>query len=198
VEGDTTVVPLELAAQDSFFVVFREAAKQPTAVVPKHAVKTVAEITTPWEVAFQAGRGAPAGATFATLQGFEQNADAGIRYFSGMANYRTTFVAPKGVKRGATLWLDLGRVGDVAEVLVNGKVVGTAWKAPYRLEIGGALQRGTNQLEVRVANLWVNRLIGDALPGATKVAAAIAPTYLPTAPLRPSGLMGPVRLLEVR
>lgn len=197
-EGEHTVVPLELAAQDSFFVVFRDRAKQPAAVVPKRTVKPVADITMPWEVSFQAGRGAPAGATFAKLQGLEQHTDAGIRYFSGLANYRTTFLAPKGLKRGAKLWLDLGQVGDVAEVLVNGKVVGTAWKAPYRLEIGGALQQGTNQLEVRVANLWVNRLIGDAQPGATKVAAAIAPTYLPTAPLRPSGLMGPVKLLEER
>ena len=50
------------------------------------------------------------------------------------------------------------------------------------------------ETEVRVANLWVNRLIGDAQPGARKVAFVVAPTYKADAPLRPSGLIGPVRL----
>ena len=54
--------------------------------------------------------------------------------------------------------------------------------------------KGRNTLEIRVANKWVNRLIGDAQPGATKVAKLAAPGYLPDAPLRPSGLAGPVTL----
>lgn len=54
---------------------------------------------------------------------------------------------------------------------------------------------GENQLQIKVANLWVNRLIGDTQPGAEKVAFTTIPTYQPTAPLRPSGLIGPVRLL---
>ena len=86
------------------------------------------------------------------------------------------------------------RIGDVAEVRVNGKPVGTAWHAPYRLNIGDAVKRGSNRLEVRVANVWVNRLIGDVQPGAQKVAFVAAPTYKPDAPLRPSGLIGPVTL----
>jgi hypothetical protein len=93
--------------------------------------------------------------------------------------------------------LDLGQVGDVAEVRVNGKSVGTVWKAPYRLDIGAATVRGRNTLEVHVANLWVNRLIGDAQPGATQHTFTTLPTYRPDAPLRPSGLMGPVRLLTM-
>jgi hypothetical protein len=47
---------------------------------------------------------------------------------------------------------------------------------------------------VRVANLWVNRLVGDAQPGASKVTFTAAPTYKADAPLRPSGLIGPVTL----
>jgi hypothetical protein len=48
---------------------------------------------------------------------------------------------------------------------------------------------------VRVANLWVNRLIGDNQPDAEKIAFVTVPTYLPDAELRPSGLIGPVRVL---
>ena len=90
--------------------------------------------------------------------------------------------------------LDLGRVGDVAEVRVNGVLVGTAWKAPWTVDIGSAAKSGSNAIEVRVANLWVNRLVGDQQPGAANVAFVAIPTYKPDAPLRPSGLLGPVTL----
>jgi hypothetical protein len=76
-------------------------------------------------------------------------------------------------------------------------LTGTAWHAPYQLDIGKAVRAGSNQLEIRVANLWVNRLIGDAQPGAQKVSFTPLPSYKADAPLRPSGLLGPVRLLAV-
>lgn len=77
---------------------------------------------------------------------------------------------------------------------VNGKSAGIAWKSPYRIDLTDFVKTGENNLEVRVANLWVNRLIGDAQPVAQRIAFTIAPTYRPDAPLRQSGLMGPVRL----
>jgi hypothetical protein len=113
------------------------------------------------------------------------------------ATYSKAFTLPKNIKAGAPLWLDLGQVGDVAEVRVNGKPVGAAWKAPYRLDIGGATKSGNNKLEIRVANLWVNRLIGDLQPNAQKIAFTIFPTYSVKSPLRPSGLLGPVQLLSI-
>jgi hypothetical protein len=72
------------------------------------------------------------------------------------------------------------------------------WHAPYRLDISRLTKPGTNRLEIKVANLWVNRLIGDAQPGAVKIAFVAAPTYRADAPLRPSGLIGPVILLGER
>jgi hypothetical protein len=73
--------------------------------------------------------------------------------------------------------------------------MGTLWKAPYRLALSGSVRQRRNELEIRVANLWANRLIGDAQPGATKVAFTTVPTYRADAPLRPSGLIGPVSVL---
>jgi hypothetical protein len=73
--------------------------------------------------------------------------------------------------------------------------LGIVWKAPYRVDVTHAVRGGRNDLEVRVANLWVNRLIGDQQPGARKITYTAVPTYKPDAPLRPSGLIGPVRLL---
>lgn len=81
---------------------------------------------------------------------------------------------------GQRVRLDLGSVGDVAEVRVNGVAVGTAWKAPYRVDIPQALKSGANNVEVRVANKWVNRLIGDEQPGANRIGFTTIPTFCPT------------------
>jgi hypothetical protein len=93
------------------------------------------------------------------------------------------------------LSLDLGAAREVAEVRVNGALAGYAWHAPYTVEIGPFVKPGKNELEIRVANLWVNRLIRDADPAVKdKVTWTDQPTYRPDAPLRPSGLIGPVTL----
>ena len=49
----------------------------------------------------------------------------------------------------------------LAEVLVNGRNMGVLWKAPYRVDISEAVHQGSNDIEIRVTNLWPNRLIGD-------------------------------------
>jgi hypothetical protein len=195
VENGETVVPLSFGPEDSFYVVFREATDVKSATVAAPAFREIARLDGAWDVAFQSGRGAPASLRLPSLLPLNEQADEGIRYFSGEMTYSKTFQLPQGTKPGASLWLDLGDVGELAEVRVNGKSVGTVWHAPFRLDVGSAVREGSNTLEVRVANLWVNRLIGDAQPNAKKVAFVAAPTYEPTAPLRKSGLLGPVRLL---
>jgi len=193
--GGVTVVSLEMDAEDSFFVVFRKPAAADSAQVQKPRSTPVLTIEGPWDVAFQPGRGAPAGTQLSALSSLSEQADPGIKYFSGVATYAKRISLPKGVKPGQQLTLDLGQVGDVAEVLVNGRSAGTAWHAPYQVAIGHLLRAGSNDIEVRVANLWVNRLIGDAQSDAKKITFVTIGTYRADAPLRPSGLMGPVRLL---
>jgi hypothetical protein len=194
-EGEHTILPLGLGPEDSFFVVFRKQAGASSRTLPKPGWKAAGTLGNAWTVAFQPGRGAPASMlTLPRPQSLAESQDPGVRYFSGVSTWSSTFEAPAEWKPGAPLRLDLGRVGDVAEVRVNGALVGTAWKAPWTVEIGAAAKQGRNAIEVRVANLWVNRLIGDKQPGATPVAFVTIPTYKPDAPLRPSGLIGPVTL----
>jgi hypothetical protein len=195
IEGGETVVPLDMLPQDAFFVVFRDAAKTPALSVAPRTWTQVGAVGGPWAVGFQPGRAAPATAKFDRLQSLTESADPGIKYFSGVATYRQTFTAPRGVKPGVPVMLDLGQVGDIAQVFVNGQEVGYAWKAPYRVDVTRALRPGKNTLEVRVADKWVNRLIGDAQPGAKKITYTTLPTYKASAELRPSGLIGPVTLV---
>ena len=116
-----------------------------------------------------------------------------MRYFSGTATYRKTFSVDGDLPERAIL--DLGDVRDLARVRLNGRELGIAWKPPYRFDLRGLLRRGENQLEVEVTNLWVNRLIGDAQPGTVKVSGAVG-IYAASAPLRDSGMLGPVQLLS--
>ena len=83
---------------------------------------------------------------------------------------------------------------DLAEVLVNGKSAGVLWQPPYEADLTGLTKPGSNSIEIRVTNLWVNRLIGDAQPGAKPITFTTLKTYRADAPLRPSGLLGPVTL----
>jgi hypothetical protein len=62
---------------------------------------------------------------------------------------------------GRRLYLDLGKVQVMASIRVNGKDLGILWKQPYCVEVTDALKPGANTLEVQVANLWINRQIGD-------------------------------------
>lgn len=194
IEDGQTVVPLSFDPEESFFVVFRKPARAPnrTIAAPSFAKPQLLDGT--WSVAFQNKRGAPASVSMSRLNPLNENADSGIKYFSGLVSYSTNFQAPAGYRSGKPMMLNLGSVGDVAEVRVNGQLVGTAWHAPWRLDIGDAVKAGTNNLEVRVANLWVNRLIGDQQPGAAKITYTALPTYRADAPLRPSGLIGPVTI----
>lgn len=62
------------------------------------------------------------------------------------------------------LQLDVGDVQVVAQVKLNGKDLGILWKPPYSAGITKLIKPGKNDLEVKVTNLWVNRMIGDGLP----------------------------------
>lgn len=198
IENGETVVPLALGGEESVHVVFRKPAQAATFTVAAVNPQALATLTAPWSVAFQPGRGAPPSITLASLASLSEQADPGVRHFAGIATYSTAFTAPKGWKVGQPLWLDLGEAREVAEVRVNGQSLGYAWHKPYRVDISRGVKAGRNSLEVRVGTLWVNRLIGDAQPGAVKLTHTALDTYQPTAPLQKSGLIGPVRLLGAK
>jgi hypothetical protein len=115
-----------------------------------------------WDVSFPPKRGAPASIVLPELTSLHRHADAGVRFFSGTATYAKALTIPAdALGPGKRLYLDLGRVEVIAKVRVNDRNIGVVWKPPYRLDISGAAQPGSNRLEIEVTNLWPNRLIGD-------------------------------------
>jgi hypothetical protein len=96
------------------------------------------------------------------LKSWTELEPVGAQVFSGTAGYTTSIRVPdEFIDSGYALELDLGQVAEVAEVSVNGAPTGVTWKPPYRVDVSGLLKAGTNRLEVKVTNLWHNRIVGD-------------------------------------
>lgn len=195
-DGRTTL-PLHLEPWGTVFVVFRKSTSETTHTLPKLSESKVATVDGPWKVSFQQDRGAPPSITMDTLSSWSDNSDTGVKYFSGMGTYTKTIQAQADwFKKGAHLYLDLGDVKNLAEVTVNGKNLGQVWHAPYRADVTSALKPGANEVSIKVVNAWVNRLIGDQQPGATKYTYADVKPYRANSPLLPSGLLGPVTVVR--
>ncbi len=128
-------------------------------------VKSVPEpivLTGAWNVNFPVKNGAPVDTTFDKLASWTTSSNNAIRYFSGTATYKKQFDVPaQFLKDSYSLLIDLGSVKEIAEVYLNGKNLGVLWKEPFRININDFVQAGTNTLEVKITNLWPNRLIGD-------------------------------------
>ena len=187
-----TIVPLRFAPGQSYFVVFRKGPRPSGTNFPE--VKPIAELTGPWEVHFVPKWGGPERVKFAVLEDWRKRPEDGIRFYSGEATYRHVFSLQSSRGR---IFLDLGRVAVMAQVKLNGKDLGVVWTDPYRVDITAAVKPGENALEITVANLWSNRLIGDqSLPAERRFTFTTWSPYTKDSPLLESGLLGPVRLMS--
>ncbi|OAM89784.1 glycosyl hydrolase [Termitidicoccus mucosus] len=201
-----TVVPLAFAPRQSLFVVFRKPAAAKTAAPAQRvagacnmpSLAPVQEISGAWTLAFDPAWGGPAQVEFASLMDWTLHRDEGIRHYSGTVTYTKKFDLEDGASAtgGRRLFLDLGVVKNLATVRLNGAPLGTVWTAPWRVDITGAARRAGNVLEIDIVNLWPNRLIGDKyLPASQKFTRTNIPLK-DDAALLPSGLIGPVRILQ--
>ena len=198
VKDSVTVVDLQLAPADAIFIIFTNSENYKSEVViPRKTEKLLTTVTGKWDIRFEKGRGAPEIISVDSLTSWTNSTDKGVRYFSGTATYRKSIdVAKKWLVKGSPVLLDLGEVENLAEVIVNGKNMGIVWKKPFMLDVSGALRAGKNLLEIKVTNLWVNRMIGDVQPDTDKKYTYMTwDFYNAQSPLLPSGLLGPVKLI---
>ncbi|MDR0559459.1 MAG: glycosyl hydrolase [Prevotellaceae bacterium] len=216
-----TTLPVSLAPAQSLFIVFDKSRSA------KPAKKDMATLVTDfadrltldgaWEVSFDKSLGGPENVRFDSLADWTQNADSGIKYYSGQATYSKTFDLPQYDGKGSWL-LDVGTVRNIARVRLNGRDLGVIWTAPWRVDITGIAKTKDNRLEIDVVNLWANRLIGDEqlpydgikdgkfpdwlLNNTPRTSGRITFTtvrdYNKDSPLKPSGLLGPVKILSAK
>jgi hypothetical protein len=196
-----TVMPMHFAPYQSFFVVFHKERVNdvpPDPSVPTSpGMTTVAAIEGSWDVTFDTSLGGPGNKRFETLEDWSKHSEFGIKYYSGIATYRRTFNLPESTQTVATkVFLDLGEVHSMARVRLNGTDLGVVWCAPWRVDVTNDVREKENRLEIEVANLWPNRLIGDkSLPPEQQVSWTTWNPYEPDSSLLPSGLLGPVQVL---
>jgi hypothetical protein len=176
-----------------------------------------------WQLSLPSRSGAPKQIALDKLVSWTAFDDPGVKYFAGTATYTQSFhLPPEFLSPQRRCWLDLGQVEVIAELNVNGHNLGVLWKPPFEADVTEALKPGDNVLEIKVTNLWPNRLIGDEqLPddcqwspngyGAAllewpkwlledkpsptgRQTFATAKLWTKDSPLLPSGLLGPVTL----
>jgi len=161
--GGCTEVTLHFDPKEAYFVVFRGSGQRSASdTVPWVRERNeVMDLSKGWSVEFPV-EGAPATVEMSSLVSWPELDREPLKYHSGTATYRKTVMIPGGLfSDEGEYFLDLGDVEVIAKVSVNGRSCGIAWKTPYRVDVSEAIKPGENSIEVTVANLWVNRILGD-------------------------------------
>jgi hypothetical protein len=214
-------IPLQFEASESYFIVFNhdKKAESSISIKAKNFVqpKVLFAVNSPWKVTFDPKWGGPENVIFDKLVDWTSRPEEGIKYYSGIATYHTTIKLSENVAADnkTDFYLDLGEVNNLARIRVNGKDMGVVWTAPFRIKITDAVVSGENKIDIEVANLWPNRLIGDEkkpddgikdnqwpdwlVNGKPRTSGRYTFTtykhYNADSPLLKSGLIGPVKIM---
>jgi hypothetical protein len=189
VDGQLTTVPMHFEANESFFVVFRnkEVNVKPSATNFPQSI-AVDTLGGPWDVSFDPQWGGPEKTVFDTLTDWTLHPDSSIRYYSGKAVYQKEFDFKAGAKNPKQrVVLHLGKISNMARVVLNGKDLGVIWTFPWQVDITGNLKEKNNQLRIDVVNLWANRLIGDEARPYDGIKGGQWPAWLKNGEKRTSG-----------
>ena len=137
IEQGRTVLPVRLPPNGSLFVVLQQPTKLPAQNRGNNwpVPRPVQSIEGAWMVRFDLSLGGPLHPVgFTALTDWSTHPDSAIRYYSGTAAYSTTFHW-RGEQDRSSVRLNLGKVANIAEVLVNGIPCGVAWTPPYAVDI---------------------------------------------------------------
>ena len=160
-----TYIPVKLYPYESYFVVFNKNGKKYKCSPDKSnfpEAKQILDISSKWKLYFDPRWGGPGEVTFDKLTDWSKNDNKGIKYYSGVCRYYKNIKINDSINlEKVKTFFDVGKLKDIASVKINDKKVGVVWTDPMRIEITGYLKNGSNKIEIEVANLWVNRMIGD-------------------------------------
>ena len=212
-------IKVKMEPYQSYFIVFNKQERSGTNATgfenypEKHIIAT---LNWDWDVTFDTIWGGPVKVQFENLDDWTRRPEEGIRFYSGTAIYSKIFDLPEstGSIRNSEIYLNLGKVKNIAGVRLNNQDAGTVWTAPWQVNITGMVKKKNNHLEIEVANLWINRLIGDEAEPWDGVIGGKWPEWLLNGTKRPtkrytftthryynkndvpmeSGLLGPVRI----
>jgi hypothetical protein len=214
--NDATNVDLELAPYESRLIFFSDSAKTGSPMVERQESE-VADLSRQWKVSFGSS-----GIEEKMDRLASWTEDARTQFYSGPATYQRSFELIAGeLSHDTRLILDFGAgtpeappsppgehnmraylespIREVARVYMNGRLAGSVWHPPYRLDVTDFAHEGTNELRIEVGNTAINSLAGQPLPDYRLLWDRYGMLFVPQdmqnlKPL-PSGILGPVRLL---
>lgn len=197
-ENGRTLVPLNMQPLQSWFIVFTNSGEENLVKGTKSnfpELKSLQDIDNTWTVDFQNKDIGPKDPVlFEALSDWAKSDDEKIKYYSGTANYKTSFEV-KSLPESQELFINLGNIGVMARVTLNGIDVGATWIAPYRLKVSQYLIEGKNTIEIEVVNLWRNRLLKDRqLPIDERYTWHLVDDMKDGEKPQSSGLIGPVSI----
>lgn len=195
IAGGGTDIDLELAPHESVFVVVRSRHQDRQTLKPRSSKpEKVISFASNWTVSFDPQFAEVGDLAMPEVAPLDQHGDPRVRYYSGLTTWSNTVaLSASDLEAVSEASLSVAGVGDIAEVRVNGVVAGSLWTPPYQLELKPYLMPGKNRIDIEVANLWANRLIGLARESRA-VDSFPDSVYEDNAPLRTAGLVGPAKL----
>lgn len=216
--GTEHTFSLHLLPYESRVLVFtNEAPTQPphASGTRKEEPANPIDLSHDWNVAFA---GIPKPIHMDTLCSWTD--DAATQYYSGVATYtRSVDVTSAFLNSGNAVWLDFGPgtpvertarqhgtrawlegpVRVAAVVYVNGKLAGSVWRPPYRVDLKPLLKPGSNALKIEVANTAINELAGRAPVDYrllnSRYGVRFTPQDMDNLQPLPSGILGSLRLV---
>lgn len=165
--GNRTHLRLKLDRRESAVLCIDPSGQPDPSVAPPAAPgEILTAIAGPWRALDESGK------SLSMIVPGDWAQQPGWQIFAGTVRFAATFDLAE-IDAKSPIFLDLGRVGDIAEVHLNGQRAGVRAWGPYLYNIASLARAGVNELDVRVTNSIANRFDGAQLP---------------------SGLMGPVVL----
>lgn len=153
-----TEVFLQFNTDESYILQLQPGAFAGTAYPYINATENPVEISGEWTLQFtEGGPSLPAPVKQTALQPWTMLADNSYKIFSGTGVYSTGFKKPSGT--AGRFLLNLGKVYESAEVLINGKSIAKLLGPDYEVVIPASLLKADNLLEIKVANSMANRII---------------------------------------
>ena len=213
--GANRTLSIHLEPYESQVVVFTNHAAPAPKQQPDAQFASI-DLTHDWKVTFD-----KTGSTVSMPELQSWTGIAGEKYYSGTATYERTVEVPDSAAHAGSVYLDFG-VGtpvvrtqlhqagmrtwydsplrEAALVYVNGKLAGSVWHPPYRIDLTALLHAGMNQLKIVVANTAINELAGRAAPDYRLLNLRYGEKFTPQdmdhlEPL-PSGILGALRLIS--
>jgi len=158
-------VDIEMLPYQSWFIIFSDKKQSITDSNNKNFpdYEILNKIDSPWTVDFEnKSFGPKEEKVFDQLSDWTLNKDEKIKFYSGSATYKNKFTFKGELNKSDKIYLDMGKVGVMASLKINGKDLGTTWIAPHHFDISSAIKIGDNQIEIEVVNVWRNKLTGDS------------------------------------